>query len=103
MPRLVSFIVLLVILTVAMLDLLSEPDFADWLTLLEDKIDAVLARMACHRSIRSGRILQAEEAYALVAELEEAEVSGLCPHGRPTAKLLSRNDLESMFGRTLPS
>ncbi len=82
-----------------LLDLFSEPDFSDWLNLLEERIDAVLARMACHRSIRSGRLLDAEEAYALVAELDEAELSGLCPHGRPTVKFLSRYELETMFGR----
>ena len=82
-------------------DLLSEPDFSDWLTLLEEKIDAVLARMACHRSIRSGRLLEDEEAYALVRELGDAETSGLCPHGRPTVKYLARHDLEAMFGRVL--
>lgn len=86
-----------------LLDLFSEPEFADWIGLLEERIDSILARMACHRSIRSGRILQPEEAYALLKELDVAELSGLCPHGRPTAKLLAKSDFEAMFGRTLPS
>ncbi len=82
-------------------DLLSEPDFTDWLTVLGERVDAVLARMACHRSVRSGRILNGEEAYALVEALDDAEISGLCPHGRPTVRFLSKNDFEEMFGRVL--
>ncbi len=66
---------------------------------LEAKLDAALARLACHRSIRAGRRLQAEEMSALLREMEATPRAGTCSHGRPTFLRLTRADLEKMFGR----
>lgn len=66
---------------------------------IEGWFDAALARLACHRSIRSGRDLEPEEAVALAEILEEVDASGFCPHGRPVVKRLTRGDLELLFGR----
>lgn len=66
---------------------------------LVELIHAALTRVACHYSIRSGRELEREEAYALVESLSQADASGLCPHGRPVLRYLSRFDLEKLFGR----
>ena len=80
-------------------DLLSAPEWADWTRELDRRVDEVIARLACHSSVRSGRDLEKEEAYALLESLEHVETSGLCPHGRPVAREISLSELESMFGR----
>ncbi|MDE1906420.1 MAG: DNA mismatch repair endonuclease MutL [Rhodospirillales bacterium] len=66
---------------------------------LEAKLDAALARLACHRSIRAGRRLQREEMGALLREMEATPRAATCSHGRPTFLKLTRADLEKMFGR----
>jgi len=49
--------------------------------------------------LRRGRELKAEEAYELIDQLNKAELSGWCPHGRPVIWWLSEADLERQFGR----
>ncbi len=66
---------------------------------LRDRIDAVLSRMACHGSVRAGRSLRPEEMDALLREMEATPASGTCNHGRPTSVVLTRADLERLFGR----
>lgn len=66
---------------------------------LEAKLDAALARLACHRSIRAGRRLQREEIDALLREMEATPRAATCSHGRPTFLKLTRADLEKLFGR----
>ena len=66
---------------------------------LKSRIDAVLSRMACHGSIRSGRQMRAEEMNALLREMEATPLSGQCNHGRPTYVHLALSDIEKLFGR----
>ncbi|MCW8306297.1 DNA mismatch repair endonuclease MutL [Acidiphilium sp. PA] len=66
---------------------------------LEGRLDAMLIRIACHRSIRAGRRLGFEEMAALLRAMEATPLSQTCPHGRPTVLKLTRGDLERMFGR----
>ncbi|MCU4158672.1 DNA mismatch repair endonuclease MutL [Acidiphilium sp. AL] len=68
-------------------------------TALSARLDAVLARMACHRSIRAGRRLEIAEMAALLRQMEATPRAQTCPHGRPTVLKLTRGDLERMFGR----
>ncbi len=63
------------------------------------KMDAILSRMACHGSIRSGRQMRAEEMNALLREMEDTPLSGQCNHGRPTYVELKLTDIERLFGR----
>ncbi len=67
---------------------------------LRARIDAVLSRMACHGSVRSGRRMSAEEMNALLREMERTPKSGQCNHGRPTYVELQLTDIERLFGRT---
>ena len=66
---------------------------------LEDRIQALCARMACHGSVRSGRVLDASEMNALLRQMESCGTSGQCIHGRPTYIELKLKDIEKLFGR----
>jgi len=66
---------------------------------LEARLDAALARLACHRSIRAGRRLAPAEMSALLREMEATPRAATCSHGRPTFLKLSRAELERLFGR----
>ena len=76
-------------------------DIAEWGTAdtLKDRLDYVAATMACHGSVRSGRILRAEEMDALLRQMEATPNSGQCNHGRPTYVELKLKDIERLFGR----
>ncbi|MCI2394890.1 DNA mismatch repair endonuclease MutL [Aliiroseovarius sediminis] len=67
---------------------------------VQAKVEAVLSRVACHGSIRSGRWMRPEEMNALLREMEATPHSGQCNHGRPTYVELKLADIERLFGRT---
>ena len=64
------------------------------------KIDLILGNIACHRSVRSGRNLNASEMNQLLREMEKTPNSGQCNHGRPTSISISLKDIEKLFNRT---
>ncbi|HEX8838954.1 MAG TPA: DNA mismatch repair endonuclease MutL [Sphingomicrobium sp.] len=66
---------------------------------LRDKLDHVAATIACHGSVRAGRILSVAEMNALLREMEVTPRSGQCNHGRPTWVKLGHSEIEKLFGR----
>jgi DNA mismatch repair protein MutL len=77
-------------------DELAEQDES---TALQARLDAVIARLACHGSIRAGRRMGGAEMDALLRQMEATPRAATCSHGRPTFLKLSRAEIERMFGR----
>ncbi|MEZ5857778.1 MAG: DNA mismatch repair endonuclease MutL [Geminicoccaceae bacterium] len=66
---------------------------------LEEALLKVVARAACHGSVRAGRRLTPAEMNALLRDMEKTPHSGQCIHGRPTSIALGKADIERLFGR----
>jgi DNA mismatch repair protein MutL len=79
---------------------LSE-ELAEWeeATALDRKLDAAVARLACHGSVRAGRRLAPAEMAALLRQMEDTPRAATCSHGRPTFLRLGPAELERLFGR----
>ena len=80
-------------------DLADQLAEADEATALEARLDAAIARMACHGSIRAGRRLTPAEMDALLRRMEATPRAATCSHGRPTFLKLTQADIEQLFGR----
>ena len=83
-----------------LIDLLNDLENFDSPESLENKIDKVFSSMACHGSVRSGRILKYEEMDTLLREMENTPNSDQCNHGRPTYLKLDLEKINKLFGRT---
>ncbi|PWC28834.1 DNA mismatch repair endonuclease MutL [Teichococcus aestuarii] len=80
-------------------DLCAE--LAEWeeSTALGRRLDAAIARLACHGSIRAGRRLNPAEMDALLRQMEATPRASTCSHGRPTWLRFGKAEFEKLFGR----
>lgn len=80
-------------------DLVNDIDEMKKETSLQDHLESVLSTMACHGSIRAGKVLSIAEMNALLRQMEQTPNSAQCNHGRPTYVQLGLADIEKLFGR----
>ena len=80
-------------------DLAEELDMLGTASALEERLHEICARIACHGSVRAGRLLKADEMNALLREMEATPNAGQCNHGRPTFIELQLADIEKLFAR----
>jgi len=64
-----------------------------------DVLDELLHMMSCKAAIKSGQRLKPEEIDSLLAQRHLCDDAHHCPHGRPTALVLSQTELDKQFGR----
>lgn len=67
---------------------------------VEERLDRVLATVACHSVVRAGDALGADEARALLAQMDGVDFRAHCPHGRPVLLRIGVPELARRFGRT---
>ncbi|HXJ23694.1 MAG TPA: DNA mismatch repair endonuclease MutL [Polyangia bacterium] len=64
-----------------------------------ERVDRLLATMACHSVVRAGDVLGRPAALALLAQMDEVDLRSHCPHGRPVMLRMPLGELERRFGR----
>ena len=80
-------------------DLAEQLDQPDQQPNRRDLLDSLLHMMACKAAIKAGHRLSPEEIESLLAQRHLIDDAHHCPHGRPTALVLTENELERQFGR----
>ena len=66
---------------------------------VSERLEGIWGDIACHSSIRAGRILNIEEMNQLLREIEKTPLSEQCNHGRPTFVKLELKDIRKIFER----
>jgi DNA mismatch repair protein MutL len=66
---------------------------------LDEAVEHVLIRMACHGSVRSGQRLAVEQVRDLFLALDGVDFGANCPHGRPVWFRMTHAELETRFER----
>ena len=80
-------------------DIIDSMGDSGWRQNGQGALEDHLKQLACHGSVRVGRVLETAEIHALLAELDRTEFKTNCPHGRPVHIRFPRGQLERMFRR----
>jgi DNA mismatch repair protein MutL len=65
-----------------------------------DLLDDLLHMIACKAAVKAGDRLSSEEISALLEQRHRVQDAHHCPHGRPTALVFTREELDRRFLRT---
>ncbi len=68
-------------------------------TRVEEELDALLSRMACHSVVRGPTELTHQECEGLLEEMDRIDFRANCPHGRPVYYRIPLMELEEAFDR----
>lgn len=82
-----------------MRDIVEQLELQEKKPTRRDVLDSLLHMMSCKAAIKAGQRLAPEEIDSLLAQRHLIDDAHHCPHGRPTALLLSQNELDRRFGR----
>ena len=80
------------------LDILDEIDTVA-VTAKQEKEDKFIATIACKSAVKGNMKIDEKEATNLMSKLLDLPNPFTCPHGRPTAIKMTKNDLERKFSR----
>jgi DNA mismatch repair protein MutL len=80
-------------------DLAEEVEMLGTAASLQNRLHEICSRIACHGSVRAGRLLKPDEMNALLREMEATPNASQCNHGRPTFVELKLADIEKLFAR----
>ena len=64
-----------------------------------ERLDHVLATVACHSVVRAGDALSTDEVVALLAQMDGIDFRAHCPHGRPVLLRIGTAEIARRFGR----
>ncbi len=82
-----------------MRDIVEQLESNDKKPTRRDVLDSLLHMTSCKAAIKAGQRLTPEEIDSLLAQRHLIDDAHHCPHGRPTALLLSQAELDRRFGR----
>ncbi|MES2998895.1 MAG: DNA mismatch repair endonuclease MutL [Pseudomonadota bacterium] len=80
-------------------DVLSDLNENENTQRFSEKINELLASIACHSALRANRNMTLAEMNQLLREMETTERSNQCNHGRPTWKQLTLPEIDRLFLR----
>ncbi len=66
---------------------------------MDEAMESVLSRMACHSVVRGPTPLSHEEMESLLEQMDEIDFKANCPHGRPVYYRIPLMELEESFDR----
>jgi DNA mismatch repair protein MutL len=84
----------------ALKDILEELAAVGSSRLMAEKIDDILATIACHSVVRGEWRLSGDEIQQLFKRMDSTDFSAHCPHGRPVVARIPLRDIEKLFKRT---
>ena len=83
----------------ALLDILAELGGLGASSLFAEKCDELLAKVACHSSVRGEWHLSVAEIEGLLKRMDQTGFAANCPHGRPVIARIRLKEIEKMFRR----
>ena len=97
MPALLSQNEIIQLVRDIIIELMQNPQSEG--ELIENRLNSILAEMACHCALRANDALSLEEMNCLLREMERTDKANQCNHGRPTWVQFTTKELDKFFLR----